>query len=125
MNPFEYASDLISKEKYDSEIIERKDYKKFLINRTLSYHVDLMHYVNEMNLYSDVDNKLHYDFLYHSIDKKKRPKKFWIKGKNIENMELIKSFFNYSDSKALTALNILSSADIDYIKKKTFKGGTS
>ena len=42
MNPFEYASDLISKEKYDSEIIERKDYKKFLINRTLSYHVDLM-----------------------------------------------------------------------------------
>ena len=125
MNPFEYASDLISKEKYDSDISERKDYKNFLINRTLSYHIDLLHFINVMNLYPDIDNKLHYDFLHHSVDKKKRSKKFWIKGKKIENIELIKSFFNYSNSKAETALSLLSESDIEHIKKMMYKGGSS
>ena len=125
MNPFEYASDLITKEHYDSDISERKDYKKFLINRTLSYHIDLLHYINEMNLYTDVDDKLHYDFLYHSIDKKKRARKFWIKGKKIENIELIKSYFNYSNSKAEAALSLLSESDIEHIKKMMYKGGSS
>ena len=49
MNPFEYAHDLVTKESYDEEIPERKDYKQFLINRTLSYHNDIIHYVNELN----------------------------------------------------------------------------
>ena len=49
MNPFEYAHDLVTKESYDEEVPDRKDYKQFLINRTLSYHNDIIHFVNEMN----------------------------------------------------------------------------
>ena len=80
MNPFEYANELITKDKYDEEVPDRKDYKPFLINRTLSYHNDLIHYVNYLNQYPDVNDKLHYDFLNLSIVKKKRPKKWWVKG---------------------------------------------
>ena len=49
MNPFEYANDLMVKEGYDEDIEQRKDYKEFLINRSMSYQPDLIHIVNEIN----------------------------------------------------------------------------
>jgi len=125
MNPFEYANDLMIEESYDVDIEQRKDYKEFLINRSLSYQPDLIYAVNEINRYPDVEKKLHYDFLHNIIPKKKRPKKFWIKGKKLENMEIVKEFFKYSNSKAETALDVLTDGDIDYIKSKLNKGGMS
>ena len=79
MNPFEYANDLMIKESYDTDIEQRKDYKEFLINRSLSYQLDLIYAVNEINRYPDVEKKLHYDFLHNIIPKKKRSYKHWIK----------------------------------------------
>ena len=123
MNPFEYANELITKDKYDEEIPERKDYKQFLINRTLSYHNDLIHHVNYLNQYPDVADKLHYDFLNLSIPKKKRSKKWWVKGKKYENMEVLKEYYKYSTDKCITALSVLTDKDIKSIKNKLFKGG--
>tara|TARA_Y100001951_G_scaffold19652_1_gene14706 strand:+ start:3814 stop:4191 length:378 start_codon:yes stop_codon:yes gene_type:complete len=125
MNPFEYANDLMVKESYDVDIEQRKDYKEFLINRSLSYQSDLIYIVNEINKYPDVEKKLHYDFLHGTIAKKKRPRKFWIKGKILENMDIVKEVFKYSNSKAETALSVLTDGDIDYIKIKMNKGGMS
>jgi hypothetical protein len=125
MNPFEYANDLMTKESYDSEIEDRKDYKKFLINRSLSYQSDLIYIINEVNRFPDIANKIHYDFLHYFIPKKKRPRKFWVKGKKLENLALVKEFFKYSDSKASTALSVLTEGDIEYIKNKLNKGGLS
>ena len=125
MNPFEYAHDLVTKESYDEEIPERKDYKQFLINRTLSYHNDIIHYVNELNSFPDINDKAHYDFFYHAVPKKKRSKKYWVKGKKYENMEIVKEYYKFSTEKAIRALSILSEKDIKYIKQKLFKGGTS
>ena len=125
MNPFEYANDLMIKESYDVDIEQRKDYKEFLINRSLSYQLDLIYAVNEINRYPDVEKKLHYDFLHNIIPKKKRPRKFWIKGKILENMDIVKEVFKYSNSKAETALSVLTDGDIDYIKIKMNKGGMS
>ena len=119
MNPFEYANDLMVKESYDVDIEQRKDYKVFLINRSLSYQPDLIYIINEMNRYPDVEKKLHYDFLHSIIPKKKRPRKFWIKGKKLENLALVKEFFKYSNSKAETVLSVLTDGDIEYIKNKT------
>ena len=122
MNPFEYANDLMTKESYDSEIKDRKDYKKFLINRSLSYQMDLIYIVNEINKFTDIDNKTHYDFLYNIIPKIKYGKA--LKASK-ENIELVKEFFKYSDSKASTALSVLTEGDIEYIKNKLNKGGLS
>ena len=125
MNPFEYANDLMTKEDYEEDIEQRKDYTKFIINRSMSHQPDLIYMINEINKYPDVDKKLHYDFLQRGIPKKKRPYKHWIKGKKLENMELVKEFFKYSNSKAETALSVLTDGDIDYIKNKMNKGGMS
>ena len=54
MNPFEYANDLMIKESYDTDIEQRKDYKEFLINRSLSYQLDLIFIINYINRYPDV-----------------------------------------------------------------------
>jgi len=125
VSPFDLAHDLTSKERYEAESCEMKEYKTFLINRSLSYHGDLIGYVNEMNVHTDVCNRFHYDFLHHSIPKKKRSKKFWSKSKKIEHLEMVKEYFNYSNQKALSALSVLSDSDIINIKDRMFKGGVS
>ena len=124
-SPFDLAHDLTSRDRYDSEVCDKKQYTKFLINRSLSYHGDLIAYVNEMNIHTDLSDKLHYDFLHHSIDKKKRPKKYWAKSKKFEHLEMVKEYFNYSNQKAISALSVLSDKDIETIKKMTNKGGVS
>ena len=125
VSPFDLAHDLTSKERYDSDASEMKSYTKFLINRTLSYHPDLIAYANEMNIHIDISDRLHYDFLHHSIDKKRRSKKFWAKTKKYEHLELVKEYFNYNNQKALSALSVLSDKDIETITNLMNKGGVS
>ena len=55
VSPFDLAHDLTSKERYDSEASEMKSYTKFLINRTLSYHYDILEFKDE--LYSKYRDK--------------------------------------------------------------------
>ena len=125
VSPFDLAHDLTTRERYDSDVSEMKSYTKFLLNRTLSYHPDLIAYANEMNVHTDVSNKLHYDYMHHSIDKKRRSKKYWAKSKKYEHLEMVKEYFNYSNQKALSALSVLSDSDIETIKQMTNKGGVS
>jgi uncharacterized lipoprotein YehR (DUF1307 family) len=125
VSPFDLAHDLTSKDRYDSEACDNKQYTKFLINRSLSYHIDLIAYVNEMNVHTDLSDRLHYDFLHHSIDKKKRAKKYWAKSKKYEHLEMVKEYFKYSNQKALSALSVLSDEGIETIKNLMNKGGVS
>ena len=125
MNPFDYAHDLVTKEKYDEEIPDRKDYKQFLINRTLSYDKELIHHINYLNQLPDIIDKFHYDFIHKSIKKKKRKKNYWAKAKKYEHLEMIKEYFNYSTPKALSVLSVLSDKDIETIKIRVYKGGAS
>ena len=125
VSPFDLAHDLTSKERYDIEVSESKSYKKFLLNRTLSYHPDVLDFANKMNVRPDLGDKLHYDYMHYSIDKKRRSKKFWSKSKKIEHLEMVKEYFNYSNQKALSALSVLSDSDIINIKDRMFKGGVS
>jgi len=55
-----------------------KDYKAFMVNRGLSYFADTIMYANEMNRYYDLDNEMQFDFLLHSVPKKRRFSK-WVK----------------------------------------------
>jgi hypothetical protein len=125
MNPFEYANDLMVKEGYDVDIEERKDYKEFLINRSISYQPDLIHYANMMNQNPMLEVKAHYDFLHQTVDKKKRPFRGWIKAKKLEDLAVVKEYYKYSNKRALECLDILTDDDIQHIKEKLFKGGKS
>ena len=126
MNPFEYANDLMKKKDYDGDCIrERKDYKPFFINRSLSYQPDLIHYANMMNENPMLEAKAHYDFLHQTVEKKKRPFRGWIKAKKLEDLAVVKEYYKYSNKRALECLGILTGDDIKYLKERLKKGGKS
>jgi hypothetical protein len=123
-NPFVYVDQILhGKENLIIDSNTEKAYNPFLINKGLSYHYDCLLYANEMNMRHFADKKMQNDFLINSIRSKKRPFVKWTKSEKIENLEVIKSYFNYSESKAKDALRLLSEEQIQKIKEKTDIGG--
>jgi hypothetical protein len=100
-----------------------KEYAPYIINRCLSGHIDCLMYANEMNKYSSLDKKLQYDFFINIIRKKKRFSP-WLKQEKIKDLELVKSYYGYSNEKAKQALKILTKEQLDFIKSKLETGGT-
>jgi len=101
------------------------DYKAFLINRSLSYHMDCVLYANEMNIYPGVDKDLQYQYLLNTIRPMKRKFQPWQKTEVLKDLECIKTYFGYSNEKAKEALRILNEDQIAEIRAKTNKGGIS
>ena len=124
-SPFDYAK-AINESKdplMDSpdEMWEKK-YSPFIVNKALYPFPDTVLLVNEMNQCHYLDNRLQFDFLLNSIRPRKRYAP-WLKASKIDNLELVKEYFGYSDQKAKDALKILSDDDLEYIQDKLNKGG--
>lgn len=100
-----------------------KEYKPFIVNKALSQHIDCIFHTNEMNLANHLDNKLQYDYLYHSVKSYKRNYQKWFKVNESPEIELVKEYYNVSNSKAKTLLSVLTKEQLDYIKNKLDKGG--
>jgi len=100
-----------------------KEYAPYIINRCLSGHIDCLMYANEMNKFSSLDKKLQYDFFINTIRKKKRFSP-WLKQEKIKDLEIVKSYYGYSNEKAKQALRILTKKQLDFIKSKLETGGT-
>ena len=96
--------------------IDVKSYAPFIVNRALSYHLDCVPYVNEMNMYPSTDKDMQYQYFLNSIRPMKRKFQSWQKSEKDKNIECIKEFFGYSNNKAKEALNILSDEQIAEIK---------
>ena len=100
-----------------------KEYPPYIINRCLSGHIDCIMFANEMNKFHSLDKKLQYDFFINIIRNKKRFSP-WIKQEKIKDLELVKSYYGYSNEKAKQALRILTKQQLDFIKSKLEIGGT-
>ena len=100
-----------------------EDYKPFLINRSLSYHMDCVLYANEMNINSSIDKDMQYQYLLNTIRPMKRKFQPWQKTEVLKDLECVKTYFGYSNEKAKEALRILNEDQIAEIRAKTNKGG--
>ena len=123
MNPFDYLK-AINETKKDIMVddIAEKEYNPFIINRGLSFFKDTILYANEMNHYHHLDNRVQFDFFINIIRKKKRWSK-WIKASDVDNLELIKEYYGYSNEKAKSALSLMSNEQIEQLKQRIYKGG--
>lgn len=121
MNPFDVVNDISNNKKYILE--NEKDYSPFMVNKALSYYSDTILYANEMNLYSDLDNRLQYDFLFHAIPKRKRFSK-WSKPDINQDIYLIQEYYKYSLERAKEVYTLLSKEQINELKQLMDKGGT-
>ena len=100
-----------------------KDYVPFVVNRALSYHIDCIPYLNELNLIPSTDKDMQYSYLLNSVRSMKRSFEPWQKPSIDKNIECVKKYFGYSNQKAREALHILNDEQIAEIKRITDKGG--
>ena len=114
---------IIQKKNYILNDDNEKEYKPYIVNLALSQHHDCILYVNEMNQYPTLDNKMQYDFYYHTFRAKKRPYQKWFKSSASEDLLNVKEYFSFSSEKAKEALRILTSDQLQYISKIVDKGG--
>jgi hypothetical protein len=98
------------------------DYKQRVINKGLSYFIDSILYVNEVNQRHYLTNKQHYDYLFNSLRKKKRFSK-WHKKTPIDNVDLVMQSYKYNQTKAEEAIKLLSDEQIDKLRERLEQGG--
>ena len=123
MNPFEYSKAInLTKKDIMVDDLAEKEYNSFLVNRSLSFFPDTVLYANEMNINHHIDARLQFDFFINIVKKKKRFSK-WLKARDIENLEIIKQYYGYSDEKAKSVLSLFDNNQINEIKNRIYKGG--
>jgi hypothetical protein len=125
MTPFDYLN-AINSSKKDIMVddLAEKDYNGFMVNRGLSYFYDTVLLANVMNQHHHIDNRLKFDFLINTIRKQKRFSK-WLKAAKINDIELVKEYYGYSNEKARQALTLLNDAQLNELRQKVYKGGKS
>src|SRR6185437_4339692 len=98
-----------------------KQYQPFIVNRGLANSMDTVIYANEMNSRPHIEKAAQFAFLRRTVTKRKRYDK-WVKPEVVENLEMVKEYYGYSDQKAIDALSILTPQQLEYIRNT--KGGT-
>lgn len=124
MNPFDFLN-TINKTKVnliDENPDNEQNYKAFVVNRSLSYFPDTVFMSNEMNRLHHVDSKMQYDFLINIVRTKKRFSK-WDKPEQRADLDCIKEYFGYSESKAKQIIGLLTESQIKTIREKVSRGG--
>jgi len=114
----------INNDKNYLEVNTEEKYVPGRTNKVLSNYIDTVLYSNCMNLNRHLDDKLQYDYLFHSIKKRKR---FFKKNKHkpFDDLSLISDYYKYNRKKSEQALKVLSKEQIIIIKDKLQKGGTN
>jgi len=123
MNPFDYVKS-INETKQDIMLDDEdeKAYNSFIVNRSLSYFRDTIHFANEMNRFHNMDNRMQYDFLRGVIRKRKRFSK-WDKSVISEKVDVIMRYFDYSRAKALQVEDLFDAEQIEAMLSSMNEGG--
>ena len=123
MNTFEFVNDITNgKSNIMVDDITERAYNPYMVNRSLSYFHDCVLMANEMNINHQLDKRLQFDFLINIVRKKKRFSK-WAKAQKSDDIEVIQEYYGYSNNKARQIHSLLSSEQIDELKKKVNRGG--
>lgn len=128
-NPFEYLNAINFTKKdmmtgSENDELAEKQYVPFIVNKTLSYFPDTIMYANEMNLNHHVDNKLQFHYLINTIRPRKRFTK-WVKKQEDNDLDAVTEYYGYNRQKAEQALALLSPEQLEQIKKRLQKGGST
>ena len=118
-SPFDFVKSINYKTGYLEDLV---GYNPYLTNACFSMHMDTIMLAEEMNQAHWLDPMLQYDFYYYGVRKGKRfgfPKKVEVE----DNVQLVMDYYQYSHSKALEALEILTDEQLQIMRQKLDKGG--
>ena len=97
-------------------------YPPYIVNRCLSGAVDSVLFANEMNLNAHLDKDMQYSFFLYTLRKRKRFSP-WLKKEQIEDLDLVKKHYGYSNEKAKVAVNLLTKTQLETIRNQHDMGG--
>jgi len=113
---------LNKKDLMEEDPVAKKEYAPFIINKCMSGHIDTVLYANEMNMSHYMDKDMQYQFYLNSVRKRKRFSP-WLRKDKVKDLDVVKSYYGYSNEKAQQALRILSPEQIEFIKARLETGG--
>ena len=125
MNPFDFVKSINDK---TGNLIDRdpdteKAYVPFIVNRAMSQFPDTVIAANTLNGLHFLDKKLQYDYLYHTVKKRKRFSK-WVKPEWDEQAEImVAEYYSVSRARAREYLSMMTEADKETLAFKTNTGG--
>lgn len=123
-DPFEFVDAAsYTKEDLIDQGASEGDYSAYLTNRALSYHSDSVLYANEMNFYRNLPGRLQFDYLRHSLRRKRRRSK-WHRPEDAGRVRAVSWKMGLSVQKARQALSVMTVDDVDKILKD-YKESTS
>ena len=97
-------------------------YPPYIVNRCLSGHLDTVLFANEMNKYSNLVKDMQYSFFLYTLRKRKRFSP-WLKKEQVDDFDLVKKHYGYSNEKAKVAVSLLTKTQLEYIRNKHDMGG--
>ena len=105
----------------DREFVE-KEYVPFVVNRSLSYFMDCVLFVAEVDKFPKMPKWDQYLYYYHAIPKCRRFQS-WHKPEKDKYLKAVAEAYNYSNEKAVAALKLLDESQCKTIEKSVDKGG--
>ena len=99
-----------------------KSYPPYIINRCLSGSVDSILFSNEVNMNAHLDKDMQYSFFLYTLRKRKRYSP-WLKKEQVDDLDLVKKHYGYSNEKAKVALSLLTKPQIESLRQTHDMGG--
>lgn len=104
----------------------KSEYSPYMINKVLSQYKDTLFMAQEMNQNCSLDEEMQYQFLFNSIDKRKRYVP-WEKADTQldEKIKIVKESLGYSTIRCREIIPIIDSLELwDKIEDFLYKGGS-
>lgn len=122
ITPFSFVTSL-TETKEDLFDGNEKEYNTFIIEKALSFNLDCLFHVAELNQYQELPKTAHHKYLLYALDKKKRYGRWAKKNSLPSDIELLKEAYGYNTNEAMNALELLSDKELIELKNSLNKGG--
>ena len=99
-----------------------KSYTPFIVNKCVSGHLETVLFANEMNVNHHIDKDMQYSFFLYTLRKRKRFSP-WLKKEQVDDLDLVKKHYGYSNEKAKVAVSLLTKTQIETIRNQHDMGG--
>lgn len=120
---FDFLNDITFDNKHIMTEENKKNYNIFVVNKGLSQHADCVLYANELNKLGVSDVEQHYDYLFHSITKRKRYGKWAKKDIDDECLGLVCDKYKVNKNVAKQYLKLMNDEQKQQLKKQYDVGG--
>lgn len=101
-----------------------KNYSVFMVNRGLGQHLDTILLANEVNKRPNMSEQMHHDFLFHSVDAKRRYGK-WAKSDETDKdlIEFLQHEYQIGKEVALEYIKVMGKDAVQRMKDELQETG--